>query len=189
MEHNHSHTPEPYFPVESDIRMLLHDLQSKDGVVRKHARETLGRLGRQVVPALVQLLSQRNDQMRWEACKTLERVGDPNAGVALAEALMDESMDVRWVAGEALISLEECALEPLLLVLQRHFDSVLLRDAAHHVFYELRRKYIFGDEIESVFDALRGTMPTFRVGINAMLALNHLRKQNSIVLRKKELHH
>lgn len=189
MEHNLSHAPGTYIPVESDLHVLLHDLQSKDGVIRKHARETLGRLGRQVVPALVQLLSQRNDQMRWEACKTLERVCDPKAGVALAEALMDESMDVRWVAGEALIALEECALEPLLLVLQNHFDSVLLRDAAHHVFYEMRRKYLFDDEIESVFNALGGTMPTFRVGINAMLALNHVRKQNSVVLRKKELHH
>lgn len=158
-----------------DVELLLLQLQSNAPVERQHARETLGKLGKRVVPSLINLLSHRNEHVRWEACKTLARIKDPKAGHALAETLLDDDADVRWVAAEALIALEEHAIEPLLHVLEIHFDSVLLRGAAHHVLRELKRKEIIDENVEAVYDALSSLTMPVKLAVKAKVALDHIR--------------
>jgi hypothetical protein len=172
-----------------DINSLLSHLQCTDGTERQHAREALGRIGRYVVPSLIQLLSQRNEHTRWEACKTLGRIGDPSAGLALTEALCDEDMDVRWVAAEALAALEHNSIEPLLILLEQHFDSIIVRESAHHVLHLLKREFCFHESIEAVYDALANNVPTPRLAIAAMGALRHMTMNDTFLMKRKERFH
>jgi len=138
----------------SDIDALLNFFRSKDGAARQWAREQLVRIGKPAVPRLLPLLSHPDDLIRWEACKTLEKIRDPHAAAALANALLDDNMDVRWVAADALIELEHRAIIPVLEIIERHYDSVLLREAAHHVLTNLKRAGFLDEELEMVAEAL-----------------------------------
>ena len=172
----------PDFFVCYDVELLLTQLQKNDVVERQHARETLGKIGKQVVPELIGLLDHRDEHVRWEACKTLAKIRDPRAGYALAEALLDDDADVRWVAGEALIALEHHAIEPLLHVIKINFDSVLLREAAHHVLHELKRQSVLDGKVEAVFDALSSILMPTRLAMRANEALDHMREQRLSVM-------
>jgi hypothetical protein len=174
-----STTNTPDYFICYDIELLLLQLQSEDGVIRQHSREVLGKIGKQVVPSLIELLSHRSEHVRWEACKTLSRIKDPSAGYALAEALVDDDSDVRWVAAEALVALEEHAIEPLLGIIEKHFDSVLLRQSAHHVLSALKRIDVLDEKVEAVFEALSTIMFPMKLAVAASTAMDHLREKRT----------
>jgi hypothetical protein len=171
-----STTADPNVFICYDIELLLLQLQHSDGVIRQHSREVLGKLGKQVVPSLIELLSHRNEHVRWEACKTLERIKDPSSGCALAVSLLDDDSDVRWVAAEALIALEHNAIEPLMQIIEVHFDSILLRQSAHHVLAALKRENLLDEKVELVYEALSSIMFPMRLAVAANNALDHLRE-------------
>jgi len=172
-----STTSTPDVFVCYDVELLLLQLQSNSPVERQHARETLGKIGKHVTPSLLHLLAHRNEHVRWEACKTLARIKDSKTGYPLAEMLLDDDADVRWVAAEALIALEEKAIEPLLRVLEINFDSVLLREAAHHVLRELRRENFLDEKTEAVYEALGSVTMPVQLAVKANEALNHIRER------------
>lgn len=165
----------PDFFICYDVELLLLQLQRNDFVERQHARETLGIIGKAVVPDLIDLLVHSDEHVRWEACKTLAKIKDPKAGYALAEALLDDDADVRWVAAKALIALERHAIEPLLQVIKMHFDSVLLREAAHHVLRELKREDILDEKVEAVYDTLDSNVIPMRLVMKVNEALEYQR--------------
>ena len=176
-----STTSDPDYFIYYDIELLLLQLQSADGMLRKHSREVLGKIGKHIVPSLVELLSHQSEFVRWEACKTLSRIKDPESGFALAQMLLDDDSDVRWVAAEALIALEEKAIEPLLHVLEIHFDSVLVRESAHHVLHELKRQGMLDETMQAVYDALSSIMLPMKLGVAANNALDHLRENRNAI--------
>lgn len=167
--------------LSSEIQSLIELLHNKDGAVRKLAREKLVQIGKPAVPSLLQLLYHQSELVRWEACKTLEKIRDPNAADALAEMLLDDDMDVRWVAADALIELEHHSIKPLLEIVEEHFDSVLLREAAHHVLHSLKEAKVLDEETEKVLHALTVHDVASRAAFAATRALDQLRmrKKNS----------
>ncbi|MEW6062146.1 MAG: HEAT repeat domain-containing protein, partial [Bacteroidota bacterium] len=169
--------------LPSDIHALINLLHSSSGAVRKEAREKLVRIGKSVVPLVLPLLSHKNELVRWEACKTLEKIRDPRAASALAEMLLDDDMDVRWVAADALVELEHHAIRPVLEMIEKHFDSVLLREASHHVLRSLKEIKLLDEETEKVLEALSlHELPT-RAAFAATAALDSLRKKKRSSVR------
>jgi HEAT repeat protein len=119
-----------------DRAALVARLSSSDAVVREKAREELVVRGRSSVEPLIEALSDKMNQTRWEAAKALVCLRAPEAAPALVTALGDERFGVRWLAAEALISLGWDALEPLLTELTR--PAVFWRaEGAHHVLRHL----------------------------------------------------
>ena len=157
------------------IELLISRFQSSNGGERKNAREALVKIGKPAVPYVTQLLTHHDFQVRWEACKTLGSIRDPKTASMLAEMLMDEDMDVRWVAADALIELEHHAIVPLLEIIEEHFDSVMLREAAHHVLHSLKELQILDEKTIEVLDALKGTELSSKAAFIASNALNHVR--------------
>ncbi len=161
--------------VPSAVDTLLSHLYSDDGATRKQAREILVKIGKSVVPKLIPLVSHPEEHVRWEACKTLEKIRDPRAAKALAAALLDDDMDVRWVAADAIIELEREAIEPVLEMIEEHFDSVLLREAAHHVLYSLMQAKLLDEKSEVVMHALTNFELPTKAAFAAIIALDYLR--------------
>lgn len=157
------------------IEFLLEQLRSENGADRKKARETLGRMGKSASPFLSELLHHPNERVRWEACKTLERIRDPRTAPDLSEALMDDDMDVRWVAADALIELEHHAIMPVLEMIRVHFNSVVLREAAHHVLHSLKASCLLDDKVEMVLQALHVSEMPSKAAFAAIHALDHLK--------------
>ncbi|MDP1675907.1 MAG: HEAT repeat domain-containing protein [Bacteroidota bacterium] len=137
------------------IEFLLLLLQSEDGVERTKARKALVRIGKPAVPYILALLGHSSNHVRWEACKALERIRDPKAASLLARKLMDDDMDVRWVAADALIELEYDAIIPVLEMIEEQFDSSTLRESAHHVLHSLKELQMLDKRAEEVLDALK----------------------------------
>ncbi|MCK9410472.1 MAG: HEAT repeat domain-containing protein, partial [Bacteroidetes bacterium] len=150
-------------------------LRSIDGVLRLKARELLVKIGKPAVPYILPLLSHANELVRWEACKTLERIRDPKTAAELANMLLDDDMDVRWVAADALIELEHHAVVPLLGLIEENFESAVFREAAHHVLHSLHELRLLNEEEHEVLKALKVNELPSKAAFIASTALDHLR--------------
>ena len=104
--------------------------------IGERAVETLGHLGPAAIPALRQIVTQKNPpcpplakggkgtvshwlDKRWRAAQSLGQIGHPDALEPLSEALRDEAPVIRFRAAEALGKLNsEDAISPLRMALQ-----------------------------------------------------------------------
>jgi hypothetical protein len=159
------------------IELLIDHIRSTDGVLRLKARETLSKIGKPAAEYVLPLLNDSNELIRWEACKTLSRIRDPKTAHSLAALLLDEDMDVRWVAADALIELEVHAVMPILELIEQHFDSPVLREAAHHVLHSLKEARLLNETAEEVLNALKVTELPSKAAFTASRALERLRSQ------------
>jgi HEAT repeat protein len=153
------------------VELLVGELNTPEVFRRMHARNELCALGKAATPDLIRALSEGSDRHRWEVCKTLVTIKDPRAAPALVESLRDEVMAVRWVAAEALIALGEDAVAPLLRSLEEHFDSVYLRESAHHVLWGLDHLGLLGPKGKRLLAVLWGNEPNIDIGVAARQAL------------------
>jgi HEAT repeat protein len=113
----------------------MDSLESKDGMIRKTAREALVASGRRAVSSLDEALrNSGSKQLRWEAAKALGAIGDARSITPLVNALGDRDPDVAWLAAEALAKFGKRAWPPLMQALMNNTkDPVRLRQGAHHV--------------------------------------------------------
>jgi HEAT repeat protein len=149
---------------EENIQKWINNLGSLIGSERLKARLSLIKAGTNAVPALIKTLSNGNQHARWEAARALTITKDPSAAPALVNALEDEDHDVRWAAMKALIMLDRAGLDVLLQALMRDFDSVWLREGAHHILNVLKKKRQLRQPSLLVLQALNGIGPEFTVG-------------------------
>ena len=160
----------------SQAEVQITELRSKDPGRRIRARKTLVSMGKLAVPLLVELLHDRAEHVRWEACKTLGQIKDPAAAPALVEALRDENMEIQWLAAVALIALRRKAIVPLLESLERDFESAYLRQGAHHVLHALEREKLLNKDTIAVVDSLRSMEPVGEIAVAARKVLSSLRQ-------------
>jgi HEAT repeat protein len=121
------------FPV--DIANLVIKLADEDGMIRKAAREKLVRHGKEIIPYIHQVTETEDIQLRWEAGKILEQLGDVRSIPVLINLLVDEESDIRWIAAQGLINIGEASIIPLLREVKHHSDSIYVREGAHHVLW------------------------------------------------------
>lgn len=159
-----------------DIEKLIKQLQSKNGVERQRARNELVKIGKPTVPFLINLLSSTKEQSRWEACKALGAMRDISACKSFVAALRDESLGVRWLAAEGIVALGTRSLIPLMEALEMHFDSIFLREGAHHVLHDFEHMNLLDGKTKVVLDSLRYMQPESPVAWAAHEALIHLEK-------------
>ena len=157
------------------ITELIGTLRGKDGFTRERARKSLVKFGKPAVPALIKLLSDRNEHMRWEACKALGSIKDPAAAGPLVDALNDRSEEIRWLGAEGLIALGHDAIVPLLRALEIQFDSLYLRQGAHHVLHSLHMRRLLDPNALEVLVTLRTLGPRMAVALASHRALHSLR--------------
>jgi HEAT repeat protein len=162
--------------TDAAIQEQVAALRSKDASERMHARMRLEKMGKAATPVLIELLNDRNEYVRWEACKALVKIQDPAAAEALVLALDDNTMAVQWLAAEALIALKTDAVVPLLQFLERKFDSIFVRQGAHHILYALEREELLDKETVPVIDALRSLGPGVATALASERALSSIRK-------------
>jgi HEAT repeat protein len=148
-----------YYPTKDEIDTLIEQLRSPEGKQRQRARMLLTSAGPEAVPELVRILGDSTEQMRWQACKTLEAIGDASAAEALVQTLQDESQDVRGAAAEALVAIGRPAIRPLLEGLVHHFSSVWFREGVSYVLYQLKKRGELTNQEALVYEALHGSMP------------------------------
>ena len=159
----------------SDFPSLIKFLGDADGFIRMHARKALICIGKPAVPDLIKTLSNDDSQIRWQVIKVLEGIGDPDAASALVQCLQDENSGVRWAASEAMIVFEKAALPPLLEALLHDYDSIWLRQGAHHILHVLKDSGKLNEVEGAVFEALEDVEPTAAVPWAAERALEALR--------------
>jgi HEAT repeat protein len=148
---------------DSHIAHLIADLENSSTSRCLKARQSLVEIGEAAVPGLDKVLANGNRQTRWEAAKALAEIRSPASAPALVQALQDEDAGVRWAAMDALIGLDQAGLKPLLEALIRDFQSVWLREGAHHILHTLRRKGHLPKPFVNVYEALEGAEPEVEV--------------------------
>lgn len=160
------------------ISDLINTLSSDDGFVRENSRLALIDIGKDATSFLIEALTSKKDQVRWEAAKTLVSIADPATIPALIKTLQDEIFDIRWLAAEALIAIGIESIEPLLRSLTSYSKELFLREGAHHVITSIittdSRAYELKEILKSVEAALDSAAPRAAVPIAAEEALNKL---------------
>jgi HEAT repeat protein len=159
----------------TDIPSLIKELSGTDRLVRMQARETLICIGEPAVTELISTLSNANSQVRWEVIKVLECIQDPTTAPILVEQLKEDNAGVRWAASDALIALRQASIPPLLEALLRDFDSIWLRQGAHHILHVMKDAGKLNNAEEKVFEALEDVEPSASVPWAAERALESLR--------------
>jgi HEAT repeat protein len=157
--------------LRKEIEGYIREIGSPNGSERAHARFELIKCGKIVTPFLIEALKDKNHQVRWEAAKAFGEIKDPAAADALVLGLMDDRPEIRWLAAEALIALEEDAIDPLLRALVDRFDSIWLRHGAHHVLHALERNFNLDRKTLEVLEAMRSIEPEVTVPWAAEAAL------------------
>jgi HEAT repeat protein len=163
----------------SDIPSLVKFLGDADGFIRLQARKSLICIGKPAAPALINTLSEADPQIRWQAIKVLEGIGDPDTAPALVHCLQDENAGVRWAASEAMIALQKAAIPTLLEALLHDYDSLWLRQGAHHILHRLKDNGKLNEAEVKVFEALEDVEPTATVPWAAEKALEAHGKKNN----------
>lgn len=115
--------------------LLLDNLGSTDGNVRKRTRELLMKKGRAGIVFLAGILRSSDiEQVRWEAARALSDMNDAATILPLVAALEDSFTDVAWMAAAGLKKYKMRAWPALLRSLIKNGPkSVLLRHGIHHV--------------------------------------------------------
>lgn len=149
--------------------------RSEDGAQRQHARQSLVKMGSEVVPFLREHLADKNDRVRWEIAKTLVELKDPSTAHEMISLLADDVPGIRWLAAEGLINLGQDAIIPLLRGLQVHFHSTFFRESAHHILRELEQQELLDEGTRKTLEALEGPAPALSVPFAAMEALHAFR--------------
>ena len=144
------------------------------------ARQVFCCIGAPVVPDLINTVSNANPQLRWEVIKVLECLQDPTAIPILVEQLKDDHAGVRWAASNALIGLQRAALPVILNALVSDFDSIGLRQSAHHILHVLKDDGKLRHAEVKVYEALQGVEPTAAVPWAAEKALEKLKKKSRV---------
>lgn len=168
-----------YEDLPARINELISELNDSDGLKRKKARQELVYIGKPAVPDLIQVAANHRDHARWEAIKALGKIKDPASADVLIASLMDEDTGIRWAASNALVALDRAAVEPLLLELTRNFDSVQLREVAHHILHILKDRGRLRPAEIKVYEALEGVEPSVEVPWAAEAALEDLMFERS----------
>jgi HEAT repeat protein len=177
-------TPAVATTTDENIRRLVAELASDDGLRRREAREALEKIGRRAARSLANALEHPNAHVRWEAAKALTHVHDPVAAPALVRALMDELFEVQWLAAEALIALRRDALLPLFRELTASYSSVYLRQGAHHILHALEKQDLLEPVEERVIEELRSIEPLEPYPVSAKKALEALQHEGTATVEK-----
>jgi HEAT repeat protein len=140
---------------ERAISALIDQMRSRDGLKRQAARTRLVEIGPAAAPALIDLLSDPSEQMRWDAAKALTELPDARAAEPLTGLLRDVD-SIRWLAGTALVNIGEPSFVPVVRTLLAHPDSPRVRDSAGRILRELKRQMPDHPHIPALLDALQG---------------------------------
>jgi HEAT repeat protein len=160
--------------LENRISLLIADLHDADGLKRQKARYALIALNKEAVPALTDIVLKEKGHARWEAIEALGWIGDPEVATILVDNLRDDDVGIRWAAANALIKLGRAAVEPLLAALTEHFDSIWLRQGAHHILHTFKDRGLLYPKEVKVFEATEGIEPLVEVPWAANAALENL---------------
>jgi HEAT repeat protein len=171
--------------ISGKINSLIKDLGDSNGLTRYHTRLTLVDIGEPAVPELIEALSSPQSIVRWEACKTLEKIGDPRAAQALVTILKDPDPDLRWAAAEALAVIGRASLEPVLVALTRDFGSIWLRTASHHILHTLDRQGLLSEGEKRVLTSLRETAPEIVAPWAAQAVLEEKLRREALEKKKQ----
>jgi len=163
---------------DTDIEKLVKVLTEKDGLKRQGARMSLVKIGRPAIPYLEEILKIEEYRARWEAIKTISSIPHPDTIPALLKCLDDENEDIRWVAAEGMIELENHAVKPLLKSILTNYESVNFCETAHHILKELVVRKSFTDTTNIIPMLLSKDSEDTQIPLSANEKLSELNKES-----------
>ncbi|MEK6678529.1 MAG: HEAT repeat domain-containing protein [Nitrospirota bacterium] len=128
--------PKSNIPADIDVvvKMEIERLYSSSSSKRENGAHNLGIIGKEAAPAapfLIDMLKDKNEDVRVNVAIALGKIGDPRAVEPLIIVLKDEDEDVRFSSALALGNIKDPrAVEPLIVALNKKEEEVLRRSAA-----------------------------------------------------------
>ncbi len=162
---------------KKDIPSIIKGLSNPDNSVRLEMRTVLSCIGAPAVPELLNAMAKADTNLRWQIIKVFDSIRDPSTVPILMVQLKDDDPEIRWAASNALLNLRRQALPALFEALTRDFDSMRLRQSAHHILRIMRDNGKLTPIEEKVYEALGEMTPVVSVPWAAARALQALREK------------
>lgn len=159
-----------------NIRALIADLGSDEGMTRIKARKKFVKMGPKAIDYLREPVYDSRQIIRWEAVKTLGDISDLRAAPLLIDALEDEDSEIRWLAAKGLVRISTPMLKPLLETLLQKWESAIVRESVHRVLYFLHPKeLLLREKTEQLLKALSNDETAEEVPLITKDILNRLK--------------
>lgn len=119
------------------VKLINGLLDTKDLSKKLSSRETLLKMGEEIIPEIHKLLDSENDSLRLEAAKITELIADRRSIPLLIKLLDDPLFDIRWIAAEGLIKIGRSSICPLLESVRDGRSSLFINRGTHHILLRL----------------------------------------------------
>ena len=159
--------------TKDEIVDWVDELCSNEESIRENAHAGLVAAGVQSIRYLNKLALSNNQEERREVVKIIGEINNKQGIPLLIHSLEDEELEIRLLAAEGLIDLGQEALSPIFSTLMRRYNSVFIREGAHHVMSELKRRNVFADR-SSIISLLKSEETKSLVPIAARIELDGL---------------
>jgi HEAT repeat protein len=104
---------------KKEVHELIEDLrEASDRTVRREAQQALVRMGSAAVYPLIGALNDKDWRVREEATRALGEIGDERAVPHIIKMFKDDKIRIQLWATDALITMGDTAVEPLIEALQ-----------------------------------------------------------------------
>ena len=126
--------------MAEEVAALISRLADKDGMIREGARLSLVDIGQPAALPLIKLLSDKREQVRWEAVNALSEIADPVSAPALVKCLEDKVFEIRWMAAKGLVKIGVEGLVPALKAILLTKKPDWLWDGVRHIVHDLAKE-------------------------------------------------
>jgi hypothetical protein len=161
--------------IPVDLKSLILDLCSDDGIRREKSRHTLVQMGDNAIDYLAGFITSSDSLLRWEVAKTLSEIATPSASPVLVEALEDALTSIRWIAGKGLIKMGKQGAIAALDALIENPDSSFLMESVHHVLHDLQKKLPGQKLIRELMNVLENKQIDGRIPVLSVDLRNELK--------------
>jgi HEAT repeat protein len=159
----------------ANLKSLILDLCSDDGIRREKSRHSLVQMGDNAIDYLAGFITSSDSLLRWEVTKTLAEIATPSAAPVLVEAMEDELTSIRWIAGKGLIKMGKQGVIAALEALIENPDSSFLMESVHHVLHDLQDKLPARKLIQELMHVLENKQIDGRVSVMSVDLRNELK--------------